>query len=234
MFQRLLVALLTAVTLVHAQALTLDTPTSLVQCLPTAITWHNAQPPVIIAAYPKGNVAAAPYFTLPTQSAGSGSYTWTVNLPAGVVTTLGLRDATGMTQNAAPVTIQSSSAAGQCQLEKVPDSAYDSGAAPSTPSSGGSGGGSSGSSGTSSGTSNTTSTNTTSSATTAKTPTTNTTSSSVPTGGTTPSVTNTNHTTTSTAHNDNAASANLDISAFFGISIATALTAAVVGGVALV
>lgn len=85
--------------------LTIDTPSALAECLPTAITWKDATPPVYISAYPKGNTAGKAYTLITKSDQASGSFSWTVNLTAGTTTTLGIRDKTGQVQATAPVSI---------------------------------------------------------------------------------------------------------------------------------
>ncbi|KAI5474833.1 hypothetical protein MNV49_002363 [Pseudohyphozyma bogoriensis] len=104
---------LSLLSLVAAQSpATINTPTSIVECEPTALTFAGSSPPFIISTLtfdpsratqstvlPGGQVSAAALETLPTQDA-SGTYTWTADIAA---------DATGQINYAQQVTIQEGS-----------------------------------------------------------------------------------------------------------------------------
>ncbi|CAD6574982.1 MAG: hypothetical protein CYPHOPRED_005553 [Cyphobasidiales sp. Tagirdzhanova-0007] len=83
----------------------INTPPSLVECQPAAITFSGGQAPYIISVLPAGQVAAVPLEFLPSQPS-AGTYTWQVNLAAGLNISLSIRDGTGALNYAAPLVIQ--------------------------------------------------------------------------------------------------------------------------------
>ncbi|KAK9897409.1 hypothetical protein P389DRAFT_169169 [Cystobasidium minutum MCA 4210] len=88
----------------HAQ-LMINTPASVVQCQPTLLTFGGGTAPYFLSVLPAGQASATPILTLPDQ-AQAGSYTWTVNLPAGTNITLQVRDGTGAVNYGSPVVVQ--------------------------------------------------------------------------------------------------------------------------------
>jgi len=94
--------------LAQSASLVINTPTSLVECEPSAITFSGGTAPYYISVLPGGQTTASPLETFPTQTA-AGTYTWTVNLQPGLAVTLQIRDSTGALNYAQEVTIQSSS-----------------------------------------------------------------------------------------------------------------------------
>ncbi|EHS62694.1 uncharacterized protein PGTG_21201, partial [Puccinia graminis f. sp. tritici CRL 75-36-700-3] len=85
----------------------LNTPSSVVQCLPTLLTFHGGTPPYTLTAIPAGQVGALPLADLGPQT--GESYTWVTNLAAGTATTLQIRDSKGNINYSQAVTVQPSS-----------------------------------------------------------------------------------------------------------------------------
>ncbi|KAI5476627.1 hypothetical protein MNV49_007464 [Pseudohyphozyma bogoriensis] len=83
-------------------ALTVNTPTALVECEPTALTFSGG------TVLPGGQTTAAALVTLPTQAA-AGTYTWTVNIASGTAVTIAVKDATGTINYTSQLTIQAGS-----------------------------------------------------------------------------------------------------------------------------
>ncbi|WWC70859.1 uncharacterized protein I206_104811 [Kwoniella pini CBS 10737] len=88
--------------------ITVNSPASLVQCQPAALSWSGGTAPYIVAAIPGGQPSAAALTTI-SQSEQGNSLTWTVDLPANTQITIKLTDAKGSIQYSSPVTIQSGS-----------------------------------------------------------------------------------------------------------------------------
>ncbi|CAO1613452.1 unnamed protein product [Parajaminaea phylloscopi] len=89
-----------------------DTPSSLEQCMPAQVSWKGATPPVFLSLIETSQVGhnSDPLYRFPPQNASSGALSWQpVNIKAGTTITLLIRDSTGMTNAAAPVTIGSGS-----------------------------------------------------------------------------------------------------------------------------
>lgn len=83
---------------VHAAA-TVNTPSSLVQCQPAAITWSGAssQGSVYLSVIQGQTVGSTPLVSFAPQSGSSGSLTWSkVNITAGTEITVVINDATGV------------------------------------------------------------------------------------------------------------------------------------------
>jgi len=91
-----------------AGALLINTPPSLIECQPAALTFSGGSGPYFLSVLPGGQTSATPIEQFP-QQATAGSYTWVVNVPAGTAITLRLSDSTGSINYSAPVTIQSGS-----------------------------------------------------------------------------------------------------------------------------
>ncbi|KAL8278684.1 hypothetical protein RQP46_008976 [Phenoliferia psychrophenolica] len=83
--------------------LTINTPSSLVACEPTLISWSGGTAPYYVTVLP-GGVISTTLESLVTDL-NITSYTWTVNI-AGVAVTLALKDSTGALAYTAAVTIQ--------------------------------------------------------------------------------------------------------------------------------
>lgn len=102
-----IVALALASTQVSAQA-TVNSinPT---QCQPVAITWTGASGDVFLSIVQGMDTSASPLRKFPTQSGASGSFPWTVDVPAGTQITLIINDGTGVPNFSGSATV----AAGQ-------------------------------------------------------------------------------------------------------------------------
>ncbi|SCV74244.1 BQ2448_6676 [Microbotryum intermedium] len=86
--------------------LTINTPTSLIECQPYAVTWSGGVSPYFISVLPGGQLSAPALATLGDQPTTATSYTWTVNIAAGTSITLKVLDSAGNPAYAAMVTIQ--------------------------------------------------------------------------------------------------------------------------------
>ncbi|KAG8983007.1 hypothetical protein FRB94_008186 [Tulasnella sp. JGI-2019a] len=93
--------------LVLAQ-LTVNTPVSVVQCLPVLLNWNGGIAPYYVTVLPGGQPGAAPLESLSSGTSGT-SLTWNVDIAAGTEVTIGVRDSTGSVAYSALVTIQSGS-----------------------------------------------------------------------------------------------------------------------------
>jgi len=105
----LLIASLHNLAVAQAQSttLTINTPPSVPQCLPTFVSFSGGQPPYTISALPGGQPSAPPLADLGSHD-GTG-FTWKANLPVGTSTTLQIRDSTGVINYSQMFTIQPSS-----------------------------------------------------------------------------------------------------------------------------
>ncbi|KAI5479495.1 hypothetical protein MNV49_003437 [Pseudohyphozyma bogoriensis] len=86
---------------------TINTPTSLIVCEPSAITWTGGTEPYYITVIPAGEPSETPYESFPTQT--GTSYTWTVDIAAGLNVSLALKDSTGTSVYSSNVVIQAGS-----------------------------------------------------------------------------------------------------------------------------
>lgn len=91
-----------------AAALTINTPASIVECQPAAVTFGDGTAPYIVAAIPGGQVSAPAIETL-SDSLTTSPYTWTVNLAAGTNITLKITDSTGTVAYSSPIVVQAGS-----------------------------------------------------------------------------------------------------------------------------
>ncbi|WWC90001.1 uncharacterized protein L201_004931 [Kwoniella dendrophila CBS 6074] len=105
MFPTKLAALSTVVAV--ANALTINTPASLIECQPASITFSDGTAPYYLAILPGGQPSAAALENLP--NAQSSPVTWTVDIAAGTNITIKLTDSTGTTQYSSAVVVQSGS-----------------------------------------------------------------------------------------------------------------------------
>ncbi|KAL7420799.1 hypothetical protein Q5752_004752 [Cryptotrichosporon argae] len=96
---------LAAAGLVSAQNFTVNTPASLIECQPAALSWVGGTSPYIVAVIPGGEVSAAAYETINDDVADT-STTWTVNLAADTSVTIKVTDATGAIAYSSADTIQ--------------------------------------------------------------------------------------------------------------------------------
>ncbi|KZT51379.1 hypothetical protein CALCODRAFT_503585 [Calocera cornea HHB12733] len=85
--------------------LTVSTPSSLVTCQPALITWSGGVSPYFLSVLPGGQTSASALESFPTQT--GSSYTWPkVDIQAGTLITIQIRDGQGNIQYSSPVTIQ--------------------------------------------------------------------------------------------------------------------------------
>ncbi|WVQ98769.1 hypothetical protein IAU59_005900 [Kwoniella sp. CBS 9459] len=91
-----------------ANALTINTPASLIECQPASITWSGGSgSPYYISIIPGGEASAAALENLP--NADSSPVTWTVDIAAGTNITVRITDASGAIAYSSPVVIQAGS-----------------------------------------------------------------------------------------------------------------------------
>ncbi|KAI5982324.1 hypothetical protein EDD15DRAFT_2324365 [Pisolithus albus] len=100
-----LIATLVAVVPAVLGQLTINTPSNVVECEPTQLTWSGGQAPYYLSLVPGGQSSATPLEQLPSQN--GNSYTWMVDLQAGVSFNVALKDSTGATAYSDIVTVQS-------------------------------------------------------------------------------------------------------------------------------
>ncbi|KAG8983001.1 hypothetical protein FRB93_007702 [Tulasnella sp. JGI-2019a] len=91
--------------LVLAQ-LTVNTPADVVQCQPILLIWSGGTAPYYVTVLPSQQlVSAAPLESLSSGTSGT-SLIWNVDIAAGTLVTIVLKDATGTEAYSAPITIQ--------------------------------------------------------------------------------------------------------------------------------
>merc|ERR1712087_37280 len=87
-----------------AQALTVNTPATAVQCQPVALSWGEGTAPFYVSIIPGGQPSAAALENLPTQQ--GMTYTWMVDIDAGTAITVKVVDSTGDVNYSDQITIQ--------------------------------------------------------------------------------------------------------------------------------
>ncbi|KDE07321.1 hypothetical protein MVLG_02365 [Microbotryum lychnidis-dioicae p1A1 Lamole] len=92
-----------------AQSLLINTPTSLIECQPYAVTWSGGMAPYYVSVLPGGQLSATALTTLDEQPTTSTTYTWIVNIASGTTVTLKVLDSAGNSAFTAQVTIQAGS-----------------------------------------------------------------------------------------------------------------------------
>ncbi|KAF8199580.1 hypothetical protein BJ912DRAFT_655872 [Pholiota molesta] len=85
-------------------SLTINTPTSVVQCQPELLSWTDGAPPYYVSILPGGEPGATPIKSFDTQT--GMSLTWNVDIAAGTSVTFALKDSTGATAYTDTVPIQ--------------------------------------------------------------------------------------------------------------------------------
>jgi len=90
---QIFVTLAALVALVAAQDLTVNTPTSVQECLPVAISWTGGAPPVYVSLIPGGQPGGTMVKDFGAQT--GNSLTWNVDQPAGTSLSVQIRDSTG-------------------------------------------------------------------------------------------------------------------------------------------
>ncbi|TNY22974.1 hypothetical protein DMC30DRAFT_414574 [Rhodotorula diobovata] len=96
--------LLLLASLAGAAAQQVTPPSSLLGCLPAALTIGGGVAPYTVSVLPGAQVSGEPLEVLPPVTA-SGSVTWLVDVPAGQQVTFAVRDANGTVGYSAPVEI---------------------------------------------------------------------------------------------------------------------------------
>ncbi|KNZ51711.1 hypothetical protein VP01_3850g1 [Puccinia sorghi] len=107
---QILVTLAAIVALVVAQDLTVNTPTSVQECLPVALSWTGGVPPVYVSLIPGGQPGGAMIKDFGAQN--GNLLTWNVDQPAGTSLTVQIRDSTGKLNYSDKFTVQESKSCG--------------------------------------------------------------------------------------------------------------------------
>lgn len=107
------VILAAAIAAAAAQQLTVNTPTSVVHCLPVQLTWSGGQPPYYVSLLPGGQPTASPIADLGQQTGTSLS--WKATIPANTPVTVQIRDSTGTLNYSDQFTVQQGSGAATCK-----------------------------------------------------------------------------------------------------------------------
>ncbi|UZJ56361.1 hypothetical protein CBS101457_005681 [Exobasidium rhododendri] len=85
----------------------INSPTTLVQCQPAALTWTDALPPVYISAVEGTSTSSNPLLTFQPQDEASGSLTWPkVNITEGTTLTFIINDSKGVNNFSGQVTVK--------------------------------------------------------------------------------------------------------------------------------
>ncbi|KAF8149850.1 hypothetical protein B0H34DRAFT_163995 [Crassisporium funariophilum] len=74
-------------------SLTVNTPSSMVECQPQLFTWTDGTPPYYLTIIPGGQASAAPIKSFDTQN--GNSITYLCDIPAGTPVTIAVKDSTG-------------------------------------------------------------------------------------------------------------------------------------------
>ncbi|PAV16636.1 hypothetical protein PNOK_0825600 [Pyrrhoderma noxium] len=90
-----------------AYGLTINTPSSIVQCEPSLLSWSDGTAPYYLSILPGGETTATALESF--SSTSDTSYTWTVDIASGTSITLSIKDSTGTVAYSDTITIQSSS-----------------------------------------------------------------------------------------------------------------------------
>ncbi|WVQ69994.1 hypothetical protein V866_008248 [Kwoniella sp. B9012] len=91
-----------------ANALTINTPASLIECQPTSITFSGgSSSPYYLSILPGGQASASALENLP--DADSSPVTWTVDIASGTNVTIKITDGSGNIAYSSPVVIQAGS-----------------------------------------------------------------------------------------------------------------------------
>ncbi|KZP23822.1 hypothetical protein FIBSPDRAFT_1042667, partial [Athelia psychrophila] len=101
------------------QALTINTPSNVVECEPTLLNWTGGVPPYFLSIQPGNQPSAAALESLGTQT--GNSYTWSTDIAAGTSIGLSIRDSTGATAQSAAFTIN---AGCKCPLAPASPNSY--------------------------------------------------------------------------------------------------------------
>lgn len=89
--------------------LMINTPTGVVQCQVSLISWGGSTGPYFVSVLPGNQPSAAPLEVL-LSSTSATTYSWTVDLAAGTLITLSVKDGTGAINYSSAVTIGAGSA----------------------------------------------------------------------------------------------------------------------------
>ncbi|KAK4047903.1 hypothetical protein OIV83_005085 [Microbotryomycetes sp. JL201] len=99
-----MISLLLIVCLSGVLAQRIDSPPSIVACLPTRLTFGGGVPPYYISVVPAGQPAAEPIAVLPPQT--GTSYSWPADVAPGSDVTFVIRDSEGVINYSSPIPVQ--------------------------------------------------------------------------------------------------------------------------------
>ncbi|XP_006459364.1 hypothetical protein AGABI2DRAFT_191358 [Agaricus bisporus var. bisporus H97] len=107
---QLTIATAAALALVYARSafavMGIDTPSTLVQCQPSLLAWHEGAPPYYLSVIPGGQPGATPLKSF--DAVNDLSRTWVVDIASGTVVTIVLKDSSGAIAYSDKVPIQGS------------------------------------------------------------------------------------------------------------------------------
>lgn len=106
------VILATAIAGASAQAVMVNTPTSVVQCLPVQLSWSGGQPPYFLSLIPGGQPTGTPLEDLGQQT--GTSFSWKADIAANTDVTVQIRDSTGVLNYSDKFTVQKAPAGVTC------------------------------------------------------------------------------------------------------------------------
>jgi hypothetical protein len=102
-----MLAAVALLSLVAATQAVINTPSSLVTCEPTLLSWDATTAPYYLTVIPAGEPSATPLENLGTIT--GTQYTWNVDLAAGTAVSIALKDSTGTTLYTSELTITAGS-----------------------------------------------------------------------------------------------------------------------------
>ncbi|PFH53047.1 hypothetical protein AMATHDRAFT_45685 [Amanita thiersii Skay4041] len=105
-------------------SLTVNTPTSVVQCQPIRISWENGTPPFYLSILPGGTLGAPAIKSF--DPLDGNSITWMVDLQANTAITMALKDSTGEEVYSAQVMVQAGNDASCLNVGTSPSTVADS------------------------------------------------------------------------------------------------------------
>ncbi|KAN0092747.1 hypothetical protein V8E55_003531 [Tylopilus felleus] len=98
--------------------LTINTPTNVVACEPTQLTWIGGTPPYFLSVLPGSSPSGSPLESF--SPSNSTSFTWTCNIAPSSYIGFTLRDSNGLVAQTAPVTVISGSSTSCVNITGAP------------------------------------------------------------------------------------------------------------------
>lgn len=102
-----------------SQTVMVNTPTSVVQCLPVQLSWSGGQPPYFLSLIPGGQTTATPLQDLGQQT--GTTFSWKATLPANTALNVQIRDSVGVLNYSDQFTIQNPPAGITCSPSDTAD-----------------------------------------------------------------------------------------------------------------